>query len=118
MALAFLHTASGSYDRPAIMARAWVRARNTKARDPKASLRACFADALRRTWDEAKAARGALAWQREQVAAAEAVKLLDARTREIAGLHAARVAATGIDSTPRFLAEVRAIDARLLQLGA
>lgn len=118
MSTAFLHITSGAYDRPAIMARAWTRARNIKARNPKASLRDCFAEALRRTWDEAKAARGALIWQREQNAAAEAAKALDARTREIAGLHAARIAATGIDSTPRFLAEVRAIETRLAQLGA
>lgn len=119
---AFLHTASGTYDRSAILARAWTYARNALAREVAAripsTLRDCFAYALRRVWDEAKAARGTLVWQRECEAAEEAAKLLDARTREIMALRQARTVADGIDSTPRFLAEVRAIEARLIQLGA
>ena len=122
MQIPFLHTVNGIYDLRAIMARAWVRARNTVARDSKAeattTLRAAFADALRQTWDEARSARSLAAWRAEQDRQAEALAVLDARTREIAALQFARAAADGIDSGPAYRREVSAINARLAQIGA
>lgn len=110
---------TNTFNRSAIMARAWSKARNSfKAAGNTWSLRACFASALRYVWDEARSARSYAVWAAEQDAAQEAAKLLDARTREIQALRFERVAAAGIDSTRHFLAEVGAIDARLQQLGA
>lgn len=118
----FLHTAAGIYDRAEIMRRAWVRARNAVARCIKAriptTLRAAFAEALRATWDEARSAHSLAAHHAQQDREAEALATLDARTREIAALRFARAAADGIDSGPAYRAEVRAINARLQQLGA
>ncbi|MDX7953409.1 hypothetical protein P7D22_19780 [Lichenihabitans sp. Uapishka_5] len=122
MQIPFLHTASGRYDLPAIMRRAWVRARNTITRSAKAGhatgIRTAFADALRATWDEARSARSLAAWRAEQDRQAEALAQLDARTREIAALQFARIAADGIDNGPAHRAEVRAIDTRLAALNA
>ena len=88
MAATFLHTISGTYDRRAIMRRAWTRARNTVARQAKvgqpASIRTAFADALRLTWDEARFARNLAVWRAEQDRQAETLAQLDSRTREIA----------------------------------
>ena len=118
----FLHNASGAYDRAAIMRRSWTRARNAVARMVKAgvptTLREAFAGALRQTWDEAKGAHANAVWRAEQDRQAKALAQLDARTREIATLHAARAAADGIESGPAFRAEVRAIDTRLAALNA
>ena len=118
MPQAFLHLTSGAYDLPAIMRRAWVRARNAVGREPGTAARQHLAYALRQTWDEARAARGTLIWQREQAARFEAETALDARTREIAALHRARAAADGIDNTRLHFAEVRAIETRLGELQA
>lgn len=118
----FLHTTSGTYDRAEIMRRAWTRARGLVAWHAKlgmpTTLREAFAGALRHTWDEAKGPRANAAWRAEQDRQAEALAQLDARTREIAALHAARAAADGIDNGPAFRREVRAIEMRLTTLHA
>ena len=118
----FLHTTSGAYDRAEIMRRSWVRARNTVARQAKAdqpvSIRTAFAGALHLTWDEAKGARANAAWRAEQDRQAAALATLDTRTREIAALRFARVAADGIESGTAFRREVRAIETRLATLNA
>lgn len=117
-----LLTPAIGFDRSAIMARAWRIARHEvtlAARwDGPTTLRREFAAALRRVWDDAKSARSLALWSIEQDHAAEARKALDARTREVAELRFVRAAADGIDSTPRFLATVTAIDSRLAELGA
>lgn len=122
MSAPFLHTAAGAYDLRAIMGRAWIRARNTVATLAKAgmvtTIREAFADALRQTWDEARSARSVTAWKAEQDRQAEALATMDERTRRIVALRAGRLAAEGIESGPRYLAEIYAIDACLAQLGA
>lgn len=111
-----LLTPNNTFNRSAIMARAWVLAR----RDMQAGWTAkdALSSALRFVWAEAKGARSYAIWAAEQDAAAEAAKTLDARTREIRGLHQARVAAIGIESTRMYFAELQAIDGRLAELGA
>ena len=123
-----LLTASGNFSCSAVMSRAWVLARaDVVARQrayrfcpelPSLNVRQAFPAALRKAWDEAKAARSYATWCAEQDAAREARKALDARTREIEELHLARAAADGIDSTPAYLMTVRQIDLRLAALGA
>lgn len=117
-----LLTPAGTVDRSAIMRRAWAYAyagvtAATRARIAT-TLQAQFRTALVRVSDEAKSARALAIWAAEQDAAAEARQQIDVRTCEIEALRFERTAANGIDSTTRILATVRAIDARLIALGA
>ena len=90
MSTAFLQTTSGTYDRAAIMRRAWTRARGLVAWHSKlgmpTTLREAFSGALRQTWDEARSAHSLAAWRAEQDRQAEALAQLDSRTRELAAL--------------------------------
>ena len=115
MSLPFLHTASGAYDLPAILTRAWARARNAVTIAAKlgdrTTARACFAAALRETWDEARSARAIAVFRAQQDAAFAAAEA--SGTAEIINLESLRAAADGIDNTARFLVERGAIEARL-----
>ena len=116
-----LLTTTNAYDLSAIMARAWRTARHTvKVRAEigrPTTLKAAFRAALAEAWDLAKGARSVALWQAEQQRQREAGKLLDARTRAIADLQAARAAVDGIDGHAYFAA-VAGIDARLTALDA
>lgn len=125
-----LLTSSNRFNLSAIMLRAWEIARaevvssdRCRRQFPSLGLdaitvRQAFAAALRKAWGEARGALNYLRWSAERDAEMEARKLLDDRTREILSVRDQRATADGIDSTVRFLATVRQIDARLAALGA
>lgn len=119
--IAFLHLASGAYDRPAIMARAWAYARNQRTRMLGLGDTISFGEALcyglTKAWDDARGARAIAVFHDEQDAAFAAAQV-SARSAAIFDLEAARAAADGIDNTARFLAERGAIEARLGELRA